>query len=220
MKNRFQALVLDVDDTLVATRATGFRKLEIAANTLNLESPDWTVYLEHYGRTDFLTCLGQLFPGGNVQTIEQIYDQLQSRVPYSVFKSIPDVLEKIRLGTKVGILTNGNASKTSRKLISLGLADFPFDVVISLGNGNLKKPQPGCFDECIELLDCDAERIVYVGDSLIDLIAARNAGLHFWAVLTGTGSRSEFQDCEGLHEDCIFEEIEECLNHFLSIQES
>ena len=54
-----------------------------------------------------------------------------------------------------------------------------------------RKPAPDMVDECIRLLGCDRQTCLYVGDSEVDLLTARNASLPCCSVSWGFRDREQ-----------------------------
>lgn len=101
-------------------------------------------------------------------------------------------LEALRAaGKKLGVITNGPVDWQSRKLRTLGLADYFDDVIISDAVG-VAKPDARIFDLALERLGVGAAESMYVGDHpQIDIAGARAAGLHaawkrvpYWTLTT------------------------------------
>jgi phosphoglycolate phosphatase-like HAD superfamily hydrolase len=59
-----------------------------------------------------------------------------------------------------------------------------------------RKPAPDVLLECLRRLGSQSERSVYVGDSPIDIIAAKAAGVHSIGVLSGASDRASLEEVE------------------------
>jgi len=75
-----------------------------------------------------------------------------------------------------------NRSGTVPALIEHLKLEGIFDAVASARDRVRPKPAPDILNLCLERAGASASRAVYVGDSAIDLEAAREAGVHFIAV--------------------------------------
>jgi HAD superfamily hydrolase (TIGR01549 family) len=96
--------------------------------------------------------------------------------------------------TALGLLTNGVTDVQRRKLASVGLFDR-FDVYLPSYEIEAHKPDPAIFEAAQEQLD--AEKYVYVGDSLEhDAVPARDAG--FLAVHVDAENESGVVRVDGL----------------------
>ncbi|MFT4946965.1 MAG: HAD superfamily hydrolase (TIGR01509 family) [Natronomonas sp.] len=87
------------------------------------------------------------------------------------------MLDRARTLGRVGVLTNGPRSRQEPKVEALALADR-VDEVVYAGDLPRRKPHIEPFETMLSALDVDADRTLYVGDSLAyDVAGAQNAGL-------------------------------------------
>lgn len=87
------------------------------------------------------------------------------------------VLDRARERGRVGVLTNGPRSRQEPKIEALRLADR-VDEVVYAGDLPRRKPHSEPFETILSAMGVDAERALYVGDSLAyDVAGAQNAGL-------------------------------------------
>jgi putative hydrolase of the HAD superfamily len=87
------------------------------------------------------------------------------------------ILDGARQVGRVGVLTNGPRDRQEPKIRALGLAER-VDEVVYAGDLPRRKPHVDPFETILSGLDVDAERSLYVGDSLAyDVAGAQNAGL-------------------------------------------
>ena len=89
-----------------------------------------------------------------------------------------DTLGRLRAsGRKLALVTNGPVAWQSRKLRTLGLADYFDEVLISEAEG-IAKPDPRIFTRALERLGVSAADAMFVGDHPeIDVAGAQDAGL-------------------------------------------
>jgi len=104
---------------------------------------------------------------------------------------------------KLGIVSTKQRELIEPFSVELGIEKF-FDVVI--GGNDVKKPKP---DPEPILLACKRLKVephetIFVGDSLLDLAAAKKSGVIFIGVLTGTTTREVFEKKQA---DYIFDNI-------------
>jgi putative hydrolase of the HAD superfamily len=94
-------------------------------------------------------------------------------------RSSRDVLQRLRDGWRIAILTNGMPSIQTRKVEALGLADLVDTVVFAseFGSG-AGKPDPEPFVETARRLDLPVTRSVFVGDDMVrDIAGASRVGM-------------------------------------------
>lgn len=87
-------------------------------------------------------------------------------------------------GTAMAVVTNKPAAHTQKTLIKLGLEGF-FSVVLAGDSLPTKKPAPEPLWEALKRLGVDHGSALMVGDSTIDIHAARAAGVPVAAVTYG-----------------------------------
>jgi phosphoglycolate phosphatase len=87
-------------------------------------------------------------------------------------------------GLRLACTTNKELRHTDRVLAVTGLDGF-FDLVIGGDSLAEKKPHASVLAHVMRSLQSTAVRTVHVGDSSIDVQAARNAGVHAWVVPYG-----------------------------------
>lgn len=92
---------------------------------------------------------------------------------------IPGTLEALKrlreAGVKLGIATNGSG-KTARELMEAISIDDLFDVYVGADEVAEGKPMPDMIIESCSRLGVDPSDTVYVGDELVDAIAATRGG--------------------------------------------
>ena len=127
-------------------------------------------------------------------------------VPYEGMKEVLATLKQ--RGAKLAVASN-KYQEATRKIID---HYFPntFDVVFGEREGVPRKPDPQVVHDILALLP--DEKVVYVGDSLVDIATARNAGLPVIACSWGFVSREEL---EAAKPDYLIDTTKEILNYTL-----
>lgn len=88
---------------------------------------------------------------------------------------------------------------------------------------NCRKPQPGMLLEIVDKYQADVSKITFVGDTLSDAKAAKNAGVSFALVKTGKGKKTlkqlkemaEIADTMLFSEEQIHDSLADFVNYFL-----
>ena len=109
----------------------------------------------------------------------------------------PDTLPTLRAlregGAKIAIISTKTRSRIEEKFIvdhCTGLIDR----VIGCEDVKEMKPAPEGIEKALALFGVKKEAVLYTGDSLVDAGAAKNAGVAFAAVTTGTTPAEAFHD--------------------------
>jgi HAD superfamily hydrolase (TIGR01549 family) len=188
-------VLFDIDGTLVTFNfdVQGSRRALLAelsrfgfdTSTLDLASPTQSVIDAARGQaasgnvgTDFESIRERLF---------SILDEfeLESGKSVSAFPEAKEVLASLRArSAKLGVLTNSGRKAASRILERSSLSGF-FDFVLTRDDVDAMKPSPDGVNKAVSLFGLPRDRVVYVGDSRYDIIAAKAAGLRVVCVATG-----------------------------------
>ena len=99
------------------------------------------------------------------------------------------LLEALALrGTALGIASN--RQQPAHPLKATGLEKY-FSTVVGMGDVPLGKPAPDMILKCMADLACDRSSTLFVGDTLDDIIAARDAGVRSVGLTTGNARRED-----------------------------
>ena len=120
-----------------------------------------------------------------LQRFRDIYDRrlLNHTRPYD---GIPDVVRRAGEIAALGVLTNKPAAPTERLLESFGLSSF-FQWVIAGDSGVPRKPDPTGLKQMMQSAGASAGETLLVGDSMIDVMTARSAGVQICVARYGFG---------------------------------
>jgi pyrophosphatase PpaX len=129
----------------------------------------------------------------------------------SVFEGVPELLAELkRRNYKVGLVTSRLAGTTWEGLRQYDLAEY-FDVVVSCDDTDKHKPDPAPVNIALERLNSKAENAVMLGDTMFDILCARNAGVA--SVLVGWNVAMTHEDIHGADgPDFIIEKAEDLLS--------
>lgn len=195
---RFQALLLDLDDTLLDSRSSmglamadfhathghqmGVGPEEAAVRWLRATDTHYPRYAR--GEIAFQgqrRCrVRDLFarpdmPDAEADALFQIYLHLADR-HYVLFADVLPFLERMK-GTPMAIVTNGATDVQLRKVRTTGLEEWTRTVMVSEAVG-CRKPQKEIFLMAAEALGADPTACVMVGDNYeADCLGAKAAGM-------------------------------------------
>ena len=105
------------------------------------------------------------------------------------YEGIPEVLQELsRRGCRIAVVSNKMMAATQELV-----AHFFPEITVAIGEheaeGIRKKPAPDTVFEALRQLGASKETAVYVGDSEVDLLTARNCGIPCISVLWGFRER-------------------------------
>lgn len=190
-----KAVVFDFDDTLIGTHvATWNLHRHIAKKHYSVELTD-ELLRAHWGRP--LQHLARHYYGtDNIEEAIQLMVDYQADFPKEKFHHAESTLKRLKAsGRLLGIV-----SATTLPILKKDaeLAELPIDLMDYIQTGEdteFHKPDPRVFEPMLgwaALKSIAAEEVLYVGDGLQDLKAARGAGLNFIGVATGLVTVEEF----------------------------
>lgn len=199
-------LSFDLDGTLVDTAA----EIAYAANQtlaeaglaprsrdeVTLRIGGGAKLLMHSLLTDATAATQQTsIPGGGADTCRMDIDRLLDRFEHhygqvagSLSQPYPgcaDTLEHLRQsGMRLACVTNKEQGFAQQVLHATRLDGF-FELLVGGDTLAHKKPHASVLDHVRRVFDCQPPQMAHVGDSRIDVQAARNAGIAAWAVSYG-----------------------------------
>ena len=106
----------------------------------------------------------------------------QKSEPFSDTKETLGELK--RSGTRLAVVTNSGRTATIALLRRTQLLDF-FEFVLTRDDVDRIKPDPDGLLNAISRLELPPTEVLFVGDSVLDILAAKRAGLRVVSVATG-----------------------------------
>jgi pyrophosphatase PpaX len=108
-----------------------------------------------------------------------------------VFTVVTDTLIRgFKAGIKTGLVTSKNLSEIANTLPRLGIADY-LDCVICADDVRNPKPDPEGILLALKRMGVKPEDAVFIGDSVYDMRAGRDAGVRRCAVTWGAASKQD-----------------------------
>lgn len=99
---------------------------------------------------------------------------------------------------KQAVITNKPNPFSSQILEALGVAHF-FIAILAGDNGLPFKPDPAAIHHLMEGTDAKEEEVLFVGDSPVDIQAARNAGVEIVTLSHGFASETTLREAKPDH---------------------
>jgi HAD superfamily hydrolase (TIGR01549 family) len=184
-----RAVIFDLDDTLLMTREVKWAHHKaVAERYYGIRLTDEELE-RHWGRPfdELITALYRA--SATVDEMRAANRALESQYLKPAAPGALDLVEHLLdRDVEVGVLTSANTSSAVADLDRTGFSVDRLRFVQGADASAVHKPDPGVFDAARTLLGqfgVEGDRIVYVGDAMMDLEAARGAGLGFVGVATG-----------------------------------
>ncbi len=193
---RWPAVIFDLDGTLVDTVELIVRSYRYALTTvLGGDWPDRTI-TPFIGRS-LPETMRELNP-------ERAADLLAAYSSWNAantdlirrFEGADELLRELRAaGARVAIATSKRAETTAVALQRCGLAGL-VEVIVTHPDTAEHKPRPAPLLLAAGRLGVAADQAVYVGDAVVDVMAAKAAGMSSVAVLWGAGAADALRAAE------------------------
>ena len=195
---KFEGVVFDLDGTLV-------NSLEDIADSMN------TVLREHgfptHGLTEYKAFVGRGMRNLVVRSLpEDARDEarialcrdsllkeygrncLKKTRPYEGITDLLDGLDRRKMNRAV---FSNKIDHLTKRIVEALFPGRSFPVVVGAGAGMPEKPDPTGVLSVARQLGIEPERLIYVGDSDVDMETARNAGMHPAGALWGFRTKEE-----------------------------
>jgi phosphoglycolate phosphatase-like HAD superfamily hydrolase len=193
----YKAALFDLDDTLLISAEQKMLQHQVIAKRYwDIDITHQTIR-EQWGKPLSVMVPAMYQGADDTERILEILLDTDHEFPKSVFEgSAEAVVSLLDAGLHVGVITSAPTRPALADLHRLG---FPVDRMLCvLGEDAVAahKPDPAVFDQPMaHLADHGIARheVVYVGDHLIDFMAASAAGFDFIAVTSGLVQASEFE---------------------------
>ncbi len=192
---KVNAVIFDLDGTLIDSYQAIYLSFKYAYENMGLPPLPYEVVKKVVGR-------------GLNQTFEDLLGE--DRVPQAltlfrkkyeeVFRNhshlLPDVREVLetlhRQEVHMAVATN-KFGRFSRAIFEhFGMGNY-FAVIVGDGDVSENKPNPEMIYYAIGKMGVEKEDTIFVGDSVIDVQTAKNAGLRIFAVPTGNTAREDLE---------------------------
>lgn len=177
MNKRIKIVIFDVDDTLIYTIDTAYKKTNEAGKRVFNVHLSKKEFISLYGKYDFMECVKHWYNTENVERFVNEYNNIH--IEYEFIGDIGKILGKLKeKNIIVGVVTNSTKEKTERKLKKyINLLDFVYC--------DAKKPGIESVNDIINKYHVRPSEIIFIGDSDSDYQTSKNAKINFCGVNTG-----------------------------------
>jgi phosphoglycolate phosphatase len=193
-----KAVIIDIDDTLCLTEAACFEMENETLVAMGRPPMSRDVHLKTWGQPLFEAIVIRS-PGIDVEAFKAAYHPIIAEYTSSgKLDSIPAInyqaLDELVTKDKILIvLTSRTHGELKHMLEPDHLLTSRIEAFYYKDNTQYHKPDPKVFDELLANHNLVAAQCVYVGDSISDAVAAKQAGLHFIASQeSGLRQKSDF----------------------------
>ncbi|WP_427109692.1 HAD family hydrolase [Lysinibacillus xylanilyticus] len=216
-------ILFDMDDTLVFTIDTGFKRVNYSLEKMDIPKITFQHFNKVYGHIPFPECISEWgISKDESETFLYYYEKSKEFIKYTSIVNMEEILNLIKENNLlIGIVSNTPNYKIEKKFNEVNFDKNDFDCIYC----DAKKPSGDSILLALHDLDIQLQNAVYIGDSMVDYLAAKQAGIDFLGVLTGNTSRADFLQA-GLFSSEILPEVNSfnlskvIENHFLQEESS
>ena len=123
------------------------------------------------------------------------YYKEHSQIKTGPYEGVVDMLKNLKAkGKKIAVVTN-KVQEAAQAVCDKYFIEL-IDVVIGDDKKHPLKPQPDNVYKALDILGASKEEAVYIGDSEVDVMTAKNSGLDFVAVSWGFRERKLLEEFE------------------------
>lgn len=180
MPNKYDLVLFDMDGTIADTdemiRQTYYQLFDLYNN--GVRKSDEEIFT--FSGPPLEETLSNQFPNYELDFILKEYRKISESFYRTTVTPIEGAVEVIKIlkskGIKLGVVTN---KIRSASLLTLDIIDMAnvFDVLVCYDDIEIGKPNPMGINKAISYLNIPKEKVLYVGDNVVDDISAKNAGI-------------------------------------------
>ena len=166
----FDGTIMDTNDVILTSWQHTFR-------TLKNREEDVEKLVKTFGEP-LETTIRKFFPDVPAEEAIEIYRTFHRENFSDMIKLFPGTKELLaelrKRNYKTGLVTSRLLKTTIQGLEAFGITEF-FDVIVTAEDTLKHKPDPQPLNVALEKLKADPERAVMLGDTMFDILCAKNA---------------------------------------------
>lgn len=208
-KNKFNAVIFDIDGTLTFTNQLIFDSFNFIAEKYLGRRFSNEEIIALFGPTEDVI-IKQMFPDKYELVRKDYYDYYHRNHEIAkLYDGIKELLIDLKKsGVILGIFTGKGRISSIITLNFLGIREL-FDMIVTGDDVKNHKPSPEGIIKFIETFNLKPEEVLMVGDAPSDIKAAIEAGVNIASVVWDSYSANEVRK---LNKETVFETVEELRN--------
>ncbi|AEM79130.1 HAD family hydrolase [Thermoanaerobacter wiegelii] len=187
-----KTIIFDLDGTLIDSKKDIVMAINKTLRDLDIPTlpEDDIIPFMSYGPEVFIKqCIGEKNADKFERAFEKFKENYSERciVYTSLFPGVREVLEFLKeRKINIALATNKMMSLSKKILQHFGLEKY-FSIMLGPEDVTNKKPHPEIIEIILQKLNVKREEALYVGDSEIDVLCGKSAGVYTCAVTYGIG---------------------------------
>jgi len=194
--SKYTTVLFDFDYTLADSSDGIVRSMQYAFGKMGIPMPSEEAIRKTIGMSleEAFVLLGATDDSATLKSLRELFVEEAGRVmclSSNIYEdTLPTLTELSDMGYNVGIVSAKDRT-TIGNIARRGNFFALVKLIIGEGEVNRQKPYPDQLYAAAEHFKAAACDTVYVGDSISDALAAKNAGVDFIAVATGATGKAE-----------------------------
>jgi len=196
LKKRIHGVIFDLDGTLIEAYEAIYQALD---EVFRQSGKEIFLYrdLKNYLKADLESTLLQFFSPEEAQKTIPIMRKKYAEVYIDhthFLDGAKEVIETLHArGVRMAIASNKFGRFSREALAHLGVSHY-FNAVFGAGDVPRNKPFPDMLHASLKEMNLPPEEVIYVGDTVTDIEAGKEAGVDVYALPTGFHSREELSE--------------------------
>ena len=192
----FRAVIFDFDGTIVDSYEAHLESFRKALSKFGLAVDDEEIY-RRFGKPA-RQILFEVLPQQARSHIDELVKEkriqfIETSRQVRVFDGVEETLRYLKeKGIATALATSADRPSVMRVLSRFGLEEY-FDVILSAEDVKAAKPNPDIFIRAAEGLNVGAQECLVVGDSVFDVMAAKEAGIKTVAIASNPFQMKEIR---------------------------
>ncbi|MEM2703335.1 MAG: HAD family hydrolase [Candidatus Bathyarchaeia archaeon] len=191
--SKIQAYIFDFDGTIIDNEQAHLYSW-IEAFKILIGDINPSLIQHHFGKNSYDIASAFIQDKKQVEECVKIKEQIYEKVWRDMSGPAPcvrELLARLRdFGKTLAIASSSTYDTIVKTLQHFNLSHF-FDIIVGIDNIPNPKPNPDLLLFILEKMSITPSNAVYIGDSPIDGLTARNAGVHF--IYLNTYKRKNFE---------------------------
>jgi 2-hydroxy-3-keto-5-methylthiopentenyl-1-phosphate phosphatase len=193
LKKQIRGIIFDLDGTLIESYEAIYLGLKECLQRFEKEIFPYAD-LKKYLKPDLETTLSQFFSREDILKVIPIMRKKYEELYLDKTRFLDGAQEVLKALHSAGVLLGIASNKFGRfsrgAILHLGVSDY-FKSVIGAGDVPRNKPFPDMIHIALNEMDLHPREAIFVGDTLTDIEAGKQAGVDVYALPTGFQSKKE-----------------------------
>ncbi len=214
MRNK-QVILFDLDGTLIDSTEAILESFDVAFGAFGVATPPAEKITAEIGHPLDGMFLSLGVDKSEVQAYVASYKEHYRQISREKTYLLPGAKEAVENAFKIarlGIVTTKTGKFSIELLEHFDLMKY-FDVMIGREDVEYPKPHPEPIHKALSQMEADEKRCWMIGDTCMDMLSAKSAGIEGVAVTSGYGSKEQLLMCCSFIEENALDAIASIARH-------